>query len=107
MLMTDDEIRTSIRQAKYPKLQRKILADLNVCDVSEIDRIVGAIKNPEKPKAKTVPNLLDKSRAMILYEQGLSDYAMAEELKVSRSSVLHWRNRNGLIPNCKKGGKTP
>ena len=48
MQMTVEEIRRSYRQAKYPKQQIHILADLNDCSVDEIE----AILNPEEAQAK-------------------------------------------------------
>lgn len=48
MQMTDEEIRRSYREAKYPKQQLSILADLNCCSVAEIKAIVEPRTSPKK-----------------------------------------------------------
>lgn len=48
MEMTDEEIRRSYRQAKNPKQQLHILADLNCCSVAEIKAIVEQRISPKK-----------------------------------------------------------
>jgi hypothetical protein len=40
MQMTDEEILRSFKEAKYPAMQVKILADLNVTHVANIKRIL-------------------------------------------------------------------
>ena len=53
MQMSDDEIRTSYRQAKDPVKQIKILAQLNCCSVQDIKEIIKGTKlTTEEPKQK-------------------------------------------------------
>ena len=47
MYMTDEEIRKSYRQAKDPKRQLGILADLNCCSVADIKAIVNPAEQPK------------------------------------------------------------
>ncbi|HVK05625.1 MAG TPA: helix-turn-helix domain-containing protein [Armatimonadaceae bacterium] len=49
---------------------------------------------------------LDGSRKNILawVEQGLSDQAIADRLRVSRSTVRYWRERNG-VTRPPRGGR--
>ena len=52
MYMSKEEIRKSYRQAKKPKQQLSILADLNCCTVEEIIAIV----NPAEVSANKLPD---------------------------------------------------
>ena len=40
---------------------------------------------------------------MKLYEQGLSDAQIAEQVNMSKSGILKWRNANSLPPNGSSG----
>ena len=50
---------------------------------------------------------LDGSRKNIIawVEQGLSDQAIADRLRVSRSTVRYWRERNGVTRPPRGGGE--
>ena len=52
---------------------------------------------------------LDGSRKNILawVEQGLSDQAIADRLRVSRSTVRYWRERNGVTRPPRGGAAKP
>lgn len=59
---------------------------------------------------------LDGSRQQIVkwLEEGLNDREIAERLRVSRSTVRYWRERNGIerpakttAKNTKKNAKSP
>jgi transposase len=52
---------------------------------------------------------LDGSRKNIIawVEQGLSDQAIADRLRVSRSTVRYWRERNGVTRPPRGGAAKP
>jgi len=47
---------------------------------------------------------LDYDRARGLYDEGLTDSAIARLCGVSAASVNNWRRKNGLPPNWVRGG---
>lgn len=51
---------------------------------------------------------LDGSRQQIIdwVKQGLSDRMIAEQLRVSPSTVRYWRERNGVTRQPRKAGKS-
>ena len=48
---------------------------------------------------------LDKELAKKLYDLGMTDREIANEMCVSRDSVRAWRKRNGLVCNYYKSGE--
>lgn len=50
---------------------------------------------------------LDPELAMELYDEGLNDPQIAEEMGVSKGTVFNWRKSIGLDPHCKANGKKP
>lgn len=90
MIFTDFEIACHIRQAKNPIEQLEIEAQLNGCSRARIRRI--AIEH------NVMPNILpdtDKN-LRVLYEQGLTDTAIAERVGQTATHIRQWRRRNGL-----------
>lgn len=82
-------------------------------DSAEIARIVGAAPEAvakliaqragRSPRPKTYLGEINTDKARALYEQGLSDHKMAEELGCSKSLVKRWRDTNGLPTKQTKG----
>lgn len=64
MQMTNDEIKRSYREAKHKNTQIQILADLNCCEVEEIEEILGL---REATKAK-IPQSIARMAAVRLEE---------------------------------------
>lgn len=64
-LMTDGEIRTSYRQAKNPKKQIGILAQLNQCSKEEICRIIAGEPAEKSPGVEPQPVKQRKQRAKL------------------------------------------
>lgn len=52
MPMTPEEIRASYREARYPKRQIRILAELNLTSTDHIKQIVADVTTAEEPKRK-------------------------------------------------------
>lgn len=104
--MTDGEILRSYKEAKNPNAQIKVLADLNGCRPAEIVNIlVGQgvdIAAPSVKRPKTSSQYADKLQA--LYDQGLSDKAMAYGVGCSIATVAKYRKANKLPPNEPEGG---
>ena len=85
MHMTDDEIRSSMRKAKDPAEQVKVLAELNACSETEI-RVkleeLGIAAPVRKPKAWK----FDTDRARQLLAEGRTDLEAAEMLGISKQT---------------------
>lgn len=119
MLMTNEEIRTSYRDAANKPKQIGVLADLNGCDTDLIRKILGLGEPPiatvvmmpptPKPKAPTVtPKArLDAKTAMIMYREGRNDREIADHFGVIPDAVAKWRKRNGLPPVGREVPKPP
>lgn len=61
MYMSDEEIKRSYRQAKDPKKQLRILADMNCCEVAVIEAIINGkplVKQRTSPKKMTDTELM-------------------------------------------------
>ena len=90
MHMTDDEIRSSMRKAKNPTEQVKVLAELNACSEAEI-RVkleeLGIAAPARKPKAWK----FDTDRARQLLAEGRTDLEAAEMLGISKQTFGDWR----------------
>ena len=90
MQMTDDEIRSSMRKAKNPTEQVKVLAELNACSEAEI-RVkledLGIAAPARKPKVWK----FDTERARQLLAEGRTDLEAAEMLGISKQTFGDWR----------------
>ena len=90
MHMTDDEIRSSMRKAKNPTEQVKVLAELNACSEAEI-RVkledLGIAAPARKPKVWK----FDTERARQLLAEGRTDLEAAEMLGISKQTFGDWR----------------
>lgn len=105
MHMTKDEITAMYRDAADPVRQRGILAELNACTVSDIDRIlveagmeVDLTKHPKKRKTtnnKDAKYLIDKDVAKF-FSEGLSPMEIAERVGVTRTTVYNSLKRQGI-----------
>ena len=104
--MTDGEILRSYKTAKNPAAQIKVLAELNSCKPAEIVNVLISqgvdISAPSAKKPKKPSQFTDKLQA--LYDQGLSDKAMAADAGCSPATVARYRKINKLPPNDPAGG---
>ncbi|WP_418710788.1 transposase [Allofournierella sp.] len=83
------EIRTAYRQAKDPRAQIGILADLYACDAEDICQVL-QIAKPEKSKRKSYNQAVrDQVVAAILVE-GETQAAAAERFGVPAGNVTRW-----------------
>lgn len=88
--MTDDEIRSSMRRAKHPAEQVKVLAELNACSEAEVRaklEDLGIAVPAKKPKAWK----FDTGRARQLLAEGRTDLEAAEMLGISKQTFGDWR----------------
>ena len=107
MVMTDEEIATSYRQAKNPKHQITVLAELNGTNTVEMRQHMMQIGLLE-PDVLTPPpkdSGIDELRAMELFKEGKTDLDIAEMLGVPISRIQSWRSRNGFLRP--RGGSRP
>ena len=90
MQMTDDEIRSSMRRAKHPAEQVKVLAELNACREAEVRtklEELGIAVPAKKPKVWK----FDTDRARQLLAEGRTDLEAAEMLGISKQTFGDWR----------------
>lgn len=90
MHMTDDEIRSSMRRAKHPAEQVKVLAELNACSEAEVRaklEELGIAAPAKKPKVWK----FDTGRARQLLAEGRTDLEAAEMLGISKQTFGDWR----------------
>lgn len=90
MQMTDDEIRSSMRRAKHPAEQVKVLAELNACSEAEVRaklEELGIAAPAKKPKVWK----FDTGRARQLLAEGRTDLEAAEILGISKQTFGDWR----------------
>ena len=71
------EIRAAYRDAKDPKKQIDILADLYVCDKAEIRQVLGIEDAP--PQAPLADQPTPKKRAVKSYDQAVRDQLVKAE----------------------------
>lgn len=97
--MTPEEICKDYRQAKKPKQQIKILAELNLCTPEEITAI---LQDAGELKSEAVKGNKEetKKRLIELFEQGYSNAEIAEQMGLTRHQVairLTWLKKEGRI----------
>ena len=98
MQMTDDEIRSSMRRAKHPAEQVKVLAELNACSEAEVRaklEELGIAAPAKKPKVWK----FDTGRARQLLAEGRTDLEAAEMLGISKQTFGDWRRSMKLRVN--------
>ena len=98
MHMTDDEIRSSMRRAKHPAEQVKVLAELNACSEAEVRtklEELGIAVPAKKPKVWK----FDTDRALELLAEGRTDLEAAEMLGISKQTFGDWRRSMKLRVN--------
>lgn len=98
MQMTDDEIRSSMRKAKNPGGQVKVLAELNACGESEVRAKLEQL-GIEIPATKPKTWKFDTSRASQLLAEGKTDLEAAEMLGITKLTFSSWRRAMGLPIN--------
>ncbi|MHC1696422.1 MAG: helix-turn-helix domain-containing protein [Eubacteriales bacterium] len=89
--MTEDEIRTSYRDAKKPKAQIKILAELNNTSEEAIQQIITGVK-PTSPERKKY-NRIDDYEALDMHRQGATEKQIADYFGVTKEAVRSWKKR--------------
>lgn len=94
MHWTEQEIRTSYRDAKNKSSQIGIIASCNACDPDEIRVILGLIDPEQSARSRT-------DQIIELYNQGKTDVEIAEILSTERSAVYYIRTKHKLQANVK------
>lgn len=100
--LTEEEVRYKYRKADNKEWMVRILADLTCSSEKEMEEFLGA--NIIRAK---IPNrtYLDKELAKKLYDLGMIDGEIANEMCVSRDAIRSWRKRNGFVSNYYKSGE--
>ena len=101
--LTEEEVRYKYRKADNKERMVRILADLTCSSEKEMEEFLGAnIIRAKIPKR----TYLDKELAKKLYNLGMTDGEIANEMLVSKDTIRSWRKRSGLVSNyCKSGEK--
>ena len=103
MEMTDEEIQIQYNGAKDKGKQVQILADMNLCSKAEMhDKLASMGLMGEKAK-ESVSSFAEKCAE--LYEKGLCDADIAEQLKAPKGRVTAWRKGKGLSAHYPKKPK--
>ena len=107
MNMSESEILASYNQAKNPKKQIGVLADLNGCSRAAMRaklQELGARVPSEPAEKKNMPRppKFDVVRAMELHREGLGDLDISERLGISPRAVAGWRRSQNLPANRAK-----
>lgn len=107
-----DEIRRSYRNCLDPEMQVEILADLNVCNVQDIQRALGLPETQEKRRVyrsrasvRQRWSQADEQTLISKYMQGATYQQIADAVGRSRVAVInHTRllRAQGLLPKEKK-----
>ena len=107
-MMTDGEIRASYRQAKYPKEQIKILAQLTDRPVADIKRIcgVGGAKKDVREERKKF-GWTEEDIEFLRANPQLSHAQVERAIGKHRQAVYVMRNKLGLKYDNKQRNWTP
>lgn len=100
--LTEEEVRYKYRKADNKEWMVRILADLTFSSEKEMKEFLGANITVAKTRKRTY---LDKELAKKLYDHGMTDGEIANEMLVSRNTIRSWRKRNGLVCNYYKSGE--
>lgn len=103
--VSPDEIRAMYRDAADKKNMIGVLAELTLSTKDEIIAFLGVTYVPSARRKSRVYSPLDVERARKLYDKRLNDREMAQELRVSKSTVQRWRGINNLPPNTPSTAK--
>lgn len=105
MQMSDDEIRASMRKAKDPAAQVRILAELNDVNEGEIRAKLEEL-GVDVPKQRHRRVTFDTIRAERLLQEGKTDREAAEMLGCRKETLADWRRSMG-IPSKSHRKKRP
>lgn len=100
--LTEEEVRYKYRKADNKERMVQILADLTCSSEKEMKEFLGYNITVAKTRKRTY---LDKELAKKLYDRGMTDGEIANEMFVSRDTIRSWRKRNGLVCNYYKSGE--
>lgn len=101
LCMTDEEIRTSWRNAADPTNHVQVLADLNAVEEREMEKYLESlgIDTGKKSKLSAIPPQQEE-KIKALYEKGLPDDEIAKRLvTVSKYRIAQWRQKHNLPIN--------
>ena len=96
MMMTEEEIRTSFREARYPKRQLHILAELNLVSVEKIERIVGYSPKPRTRHYNTKWALRkeDEDAIVALWKEDATIAQIAARVGIPTHAVNYFKEKH-------------
>lgn len=100
--LTEEEVRYKYRKADNKERMIQILADLTCSSEKEMEEFLNLNIIRARIHKRTY---LDKELAKKLYDRGMTDGEIANEMRVSRDTIRSWRKRNGLVCNYYKSGE--
>lgn len=123
LLMDDTELAISFRDAKDPRAQIGVLADLNCASpravaqrLHELGELAASGLEPsefsnvfalDESLRRGRPSNFDEKKARELWQQGLPDIEIASRIGVERHTIYRWRELAGLPVNRKKREVNP
>lgn len=107
MMMTDDEIRGSMRKAADKRAQVGILAELNAVSEDQMRAKLTELGVAVPGRKPRTTRAMDPEQALALIGQGLTDAEISRRLGVNKQTVGDWRRAQGIPANSRKRPKRP
>ena len=107
MMMTDDELRGSMRKAADKRAQVGILAELNAVSEDQMRAKLTELGVAVPGRKPRTTRAMDPEQALALIGQGLTDAEISRRLGVSSQTVGDWRRAQGIPANSRRKPKGP
>lgn len=105
MMMTDDELRGSIRKAADKRAQVGILAELNAVSEDQMRAKLTELGVAIPGRKARTTRAMDPDQVLALIGQGLTDAEISRRLGVNKQTVGDWRRAQGIPANSRKRPK--
>lgn len=105
MMMTDDELRGSMRKAADKRAQVGILAELNAVSEDQMRAKLTELGVAVPGRKPRTTRAMDPEQVLALIGQGLTDAEISRRLGVNKQTVGNWRRAQGIPPNSRKRPK--
>ena len=105
MMMTDDELRGSMRKAADKRAQVGILAELNAVSEDQMRAKLTELGVAVPGRKPRTTRAMDPDQVLALIGQGLTDAEISRRLGVNKQTVGDWRRAQGIPANSRKRPK--
>ena len=107
MMMTDDELRGSMRKAADKRAQVGILAELNAVSEEQMRAKLTDLGVTVPGRKTRTTRVMDPEQVLALIGQGLTDAEISRRLGVNKDTVGDWRRAQGIPANSRRKPKRP